>query len=124
MCILRRPSTGRKYHLQAPRQLLLLLRQIPKLLLLLLLQTSTSLQHVPYDKHLEAKLPPELLERLAFGAQKLQVREKGCTCQCRCCSFRVGQEHVPSALRFLPIILISREGMRVAGSPRVSAGGA
>lgn len=34
-------------------------------------QSSTSLQHVPYTKSLEAKLPKELVDRLSFAVEKV-----------------------------------------------------
>ncbi len=34
-------------------------------------QSSVSLQHLPYDKDLEKELPAEIVGRLAFAKQKL-----------------------------------------------------
>lgn len=34
-------------------------------------QSSVSLQHLPYDKDLEQALPAEIVDRLAFAKQKL-----------------------------------------------------
>lgn len=34
-------------------------------------QSSVSLQHLPYDKDLEQELPAEIVDRLAFAKQKL-----------------------------------------------------
>ena len=36
------------------------------------IQSSTSLQHLPYDKHLEKQLPESVLPRLAFATQKVE----------------------------------------------------
>lgn len=34
-------------------------------------QSSTSLQHLPYNKDLETELPAELVSKLAFAKQKV-----------------------------------------------------
>ena len=36
------------------------------------IQTSTSLQHLPYNKQLEKQLPESVLPRLAFATQKVE----------------------------------------------------
>ncbi len=38
----------------------------------LAVQSSVSLQHLPYDKMLETALPADVTERLSFATQKLQ----------------------------------------------------
>jgi hypothetical protein len=37
-------------------------------------QSSTSLQHLPYNKDLETELPAELVSKLAFAKQKVPVQ--------------------------------------------------